>query len=702
MSIVESLRHPVIVATPNVADNRLKPTRQRPCHPLQRLLGTLARALNQLQKGFPSRLFICTIEPHPQVLYPVNDFAQLGKAPSPLITGNPLVHIELIGGFQPAFAQLLERFGLLCIEPFLHRAHDLVKRTHSLLHHMEAVNHLYLLTKEGFDGRRVRLGHIQHDDFNLIAFGLRTTLKPGDDILGTSSLEGRNGLASVQVDNQCVITMPLAPGILINATGSAKRARAAPPTPLKGPAKHGALRETIATGEFFARASSQVFLSHLAVEPFGPLHMLAEGLTRFPRTMPAIGIGALKAPYMQPQHDGELQDRQVTDTPRSALFDLGATRLATGTHDGGVSAFEMQRKLLWTENLTDNAKCWETEQRFDTMEIHEHGFLLLALCSSRILRGIRCLSITGSQPLPIGLRRWPQTWRRAKKKSPNRSLRASQDIVIVASQCPACKSTDLIHGVKKPVRTPKPRVKRAFDLVLTPSGIQRKIIACRTSVHQCLTCGAEFVPDQHERLDRHYHGLKSWAMFQHVAYRISLEAIPKMAEEFFGIRIFQPEMLMIKSFMAEYYKMTYRRLLKNILSGHLLHVDETEVKLQQGKGYVWVFTNLEEVVYIFRPNREGDFLRELLKDFHGVLVSDFYAAYDALPCPQQKCLIHLMRDLNQELLDNPYDDELKAITHPFGRMLRAVIETIDQHGLQQQYLVTHHKETTHFFQLLTA
>jgi hypothetical protein len=103
--------------------------------------------------------------------------------------------------------------------------------------------------------------------------------------------------------------MPLAPGILINAKGSAKLARAATSTPLKGPAKHGALRETIATGEFFARASSQVFLSHLAVEPFGPLHMLAEGLTRFPRTMPAIGIGALKAPYMQPQHDGELQDR---------------------------------------------------------------------------------------------------------------------------------------------------------------------------------------------------------------------------------------------------------------------------------------------------------------------------------------------------------------------------------------------------------
>jgi Transposase IS66 family len=41
----------------------------------------------------------------------------------------------------------------------------------------------------------------------------------------------------------------------------------------------------------------------------------------------------------------------------------------------------------------------------------------------------------------------------------------------------------------------------------------------------------------------------------------------------------------------------------------------------------------------------------LLKNFHGVLVSDFYSAYDTIGCPQQKCLIHLIRDINQELLN---------------------------------------------------
>jgi len=280
-------------------------------------------------------------------------------------------------------------------------------------------------------------------------------------------------------------------------------------------------------------------------------------------------------------------------------------------------------------------------------------------------------------------------------------LRASKRLVIFASKCPACKSKKVISGVKKQVRTQEPRVKRAFDLLTTPSGFRRRVIECRTSVHKCLTCGEEFVPHQHQRLDRHFHGLKSWAMFQHVAFRISLETVSKMFDEFFGLRIFRSEMHMLKSLMAEYYKLTYRKLLEKILSGTLLHVDETEVKLQNGKGYVWVFTNLEDVVYMYRPTREGDFLRNLLKNFNGVLVSDFYAAYDAIQCPQQKCLIHLIRDINQELLNNPFDKELKFITQSFGNLLREIITTVDEHGLRQKYLKQHEAKVENYFKFIS-
>src|SRR4029453_1033458 len=99
----------------------------------------------------------------------------------------------------------------------------------------------------------------------------------------------------------------------------------------------------------------------------------------------------------------------------------------------------------------------------------------------------------------------------------------------------------------------------------------------------------------------------------------------------------------------------YEKILGHLVSGQLLHCDETEVSIRGRKAYVWVFTNLSEVAYWYTKSREGSFLQEMLKDFKGVLVSDFYGAYDSLNCPQQKCLVHLIRDLNDEVLAHPYD-----------------------------------------------
>jgi hypothetical protein len=52
---------------------------------------------------------------------------------------------------------------------------------------------------------------------------------------------------------------------------------------------------------------------------------------------------------------------------------LGTTRLASGTHDRGVPPFEMHIQPLWADDLIDDAEFWQTEQRFDTIDIHEQG-----------------------------------------------------------------------------------------------------------------------------------------------------------------------------------------------------------------------------------------------------------------------------------------------------------------------------------------
>ena len=66
--------------------------------------------------------------------------------------------------------------------------------------------------------------------------------------------------------------------------------------------------------------------------------------------------------------------------------------------------------------------------------------------------------------------------------------------------------------------------------------------------------------------------------------------------------------------------------------------------------------------------------------FEGVLVSDFFTAYDSLNCPQQKCLIHLMRDINDDLRKDPYNQEMRSIAEPFGRLLKEIVLAIDRFG----------------------
>jgi hypothetical protein len=116
--------------------------------------------------------------------------------------------------------------------------------------------------------------------------------------------------------------------------------------------------------------------------------------------------------------------------------------------------------------------------------------------------------------------------------------------------------------------------------------------------------------------------------------------------------------------------------------------------------YVWVLTNLFDVAYLYTESREGAFLQEMLKDFRGVLVSDFYTAYDAMNCAQQKCLIHLIRDLNDDVLKHPFDEELKGIVRSFAALLKPIIQTIDHRGLKQRFLAKHRIEVDRFYREL--
>jgi hypothetical protein len=153
---------------------------------------------------------------------------------------------------------------------------------------------------------------------------------------------------------------------------------------------------------------------------------------------------------------------------------------------------------------------------------------------------------------------------------------------------------------------------------------------------------------------------------------------------------------------AEFYKDTQQNILDRIVRGRLVHADETRANIKGKLAYVWVLTNLHEVAFVYAETREGEIVQNLLREFKGVLVSDFYAVYDSIECPQQKCLIHLLRDLNAETLSNPFDEELKRIVRGFAELLRAIVQTVDRYGLKKHFLRKHLASVDRFYKKLIA
>ncbi len=283
--------------------------------------------------------------------------------------------------------------------------------------------------------------------------------------------------------------------------------------------------------------------------------------------------------------------------------------------------------------------------------------------------------------------------RRSSGKTQQKSgkPRISQRIRLTARKCPECGSGSIFET------GPFIQKRLVYDLRFTVGGVRRRVVECRTTIHRCQDCDNGFLPRRFKRLDRFSHSLKSWAMYLHVVHQLSLPKIETMFGDLFGLKIDYPRVFRIKEMMASYYSETVKRIVRTLVSGEVIYADETEVKLKKNKGYVWVLSNTEEVLYLYRQSREVNFLKELLKDFTGVLVTDFYSAYDSIPCFHQKCLVHMIRDLNGALLQNPFDDEFKHFAFEFGKLLKSIVTTIDAHGLKHRRLARHGRDVDRFY-----
>jgi predicted RecB family nuclease len=241
------------------------------------------------------------------------------------------------------------------------------------------------------------------------------------------------------------------------------------------------------------------------------------------------------------------------------------------------------------------------------------------------------------------------------------------------------------------------------DLQFGRSCIKRWIVDYRFCNYWCPRCHRSFgTPEEFWSQGKYGRNLVAFLLYLSIDLCVPLMTAGEMLSRFFGFDVPQGTLFALKESAAKQYKATYDEILSRVTTGGLLHVDETQVSIRGKTGYVWVFTSLHEVAYVYADSREGALLQELLKDYKGILVSDFYGVYDSLACQQQKCLVHLIRDLNDAVLDHPYDEKLKEIVKSFAVLLKRIVETIDRRGLKRHFLGKHRSEVDRFYRKLAG
>jgi transposase len=242
--------------------------------------------------------------------------------------------------------------------------------------------------------------------------------------------------------------------------------------------------------------------------------------------------------------------------------------------------------------------------------------------------------------------------RRAHGYARRRSV-PTQQVVHALAHCPGCGCA-LVGG------TPQ-RQREVLEVVPAPAQVIAHVYLAR----QCPQCRRRCVPPAElggvvvgrQRLGI---GLVSLIATLREVGRLPLHTIQWYLHTVHGLRLSRGALVGALATVARQGARQVPQIQEQVRASPVVHADETGWRESGRNGYVWTFST-PTARYFTRAGRAGAVIDAVLGPaFSGVLVSDFYAAYDHVPTAKQRCWAHLLRDVHTLRLQHPDDAALAA------------------------------------------
>ena len=224
-----------------------------------------------------------------------------------------------------------------------------------------------------------------------------------------------------------------------------------------------------------------------------------------------------------------------------------------------------------------------------------------------------------------------------------------------------------------------------IDLVFMKSGVRKTITKYTGIKSYCPKCCRYYNPLGIDKLGNKVfgHNFQSWVIYQRLILRLPYRIITQVIEDQFNESLSQGTIINFLKYFTNFYCDTEIISIDKIRKSPFIHVDETKINIQGIEHYVWVLTDNTHVVFKLTETRETNIFHNILSDYQGILISDFYPGYDSIECKQQKCWAHLLRDINNDLWASPYDTEFEIFVVEVRNMIIPIMEAVQKYGLKK-------------------
>lgn len=157
--------------------------------------------------------------------------------------------------------------------------------------------------------------------------------------------------------------------------------------------------------------------------------------------------------------------------------------------------------------------------------------------------------------------------------------------------------------------------------------------------------------------------------------RLPIDVIQQHIQIFYRLKISAGEIVKIVHAVARWGKTEYRSIQEALLTSSYIHADETGGRENGVNGYFWNFSNANHQFVVYRRSRGKKVVAEVLgengENYEGVIISDFYTAYNEYCGYHQRCWVHYLRDIEELKKEYPKDKLLKV----WSRDIRKLYDT---------------------------